>query len=94
MFDIKLNQKQQEQFDILADAMDKREKVFQLAQDYETIHGFVPARLQAGYMQKGVLVGGPKFMAMYEEWKRDGSWRGQKGLVEKIVKAAIKAANK
>lgn len=94
MFDVKLNEKQQEQFDIMAKAMDAREKVFRLARDYENMHGFVPDKLQRGYQKDGVLVGGYKFMAEYEEFKRLGSWRAQDGVVEKIVKAAIKAAVK
>lgn len=94
MFDIKLNEKQQEQFDVLSAAMDQREKPFKLMRDYEKMHGFVPARLQQGYEKDGVLVGGTVFMAQYEEFKRTGSWRDQEGVMEKIVKAAIKAAEK
>lgn len=94
MFDVKLNEKQQEQFEILAAAMDKREKPFKLLKDYEAMHGFIPAKLQKGYETGGVLVGGPKFMASYEEFKRVGSWRDQDGVMEKVLKSAVKAASK
>jgi hypothetical protein len=92
MFDIRLKEKQQEQYEIMARAMDSREKVFKLMNDYEKLHGFIPSKLISGYRRDGVLIGGHKFMAEYENFKRFGSWRDQDGVVEKIVKASMKAA--
>lgn len=76
-----MNAQVQEQFDILAKAMDVREEPFRLMKEFEDEHGFVPAIPQSY---------DAKFMASYRDYKTAGSWRKQWAVV-RTVKATARA---
>jgi hypothetical protein len=77
-----MNNKQKEQFQILSETMDNQEKFFIELAAGEKSTGNVPAKYEAD----------KRVMLAYQDWKTFGSWRHRPKVIEKLRKAAKKAA--